>query len=406
MTVVCDAVYNKDLALVISESMHDFGADDDLSLRFLNRIKADSCADDGMISCSTGGPDTVASWQLPPPVLLRMKQRRLSSHRMVSLEGWSVAGKKKKKINRLDKSTSLCDSKPTKRRRVGRHRVVNAHIRKKRLDKQCYLFPYVPREGKDVEMFARIETDRFDPLLDSLGESPYICDYNNALESEAYENISLRCLEVGDGMSIMNDPGKADGEIDSDVSDPEDRTGRTVATWLPVKNTKTNKEPTTAELDELVPVDEIVELIRTTYPDDSKRKSVQSRGMNQYAGTHSVVRFVCDPVLAYPSSCLHLSQAQKPTPRLGQSNIRQAHLYREGIDPTFLPVALNVMATLAQDSIDSARLADPTYHYLLFDVFDEAISGNDLKKTPKLGELMTRLQVSLQLLALRRVLPI
>ena len=51
-----------------------------LSVRYLNRIEADSCAKDGLISCRTRGPDKLLPHQVPPIVLMKAKKLEDERH--------------------------------------------------------------------------------------------------------------------------------------------------------------------------------------------------------------------------------------------------------------------------------------------------------------------------------------
>ena len=63
---------------------------------------------------------------------------------------------------------------------------------------------------------------------------------------------------------------------------------------------------------------------------------------------------------------------------------------------TFLPQAGYITSNLAKHSIDASQVADPVYHNFLVNIFETSITGNNVKDPPKMGELLTRLQVRLE----------
>ena len=51
------------------------------------------------------------------------------------------------------------------------------------------------------------------------------------------------------------------------------------------------------------------------------------------------------------------------------------------------------MPMMADHSITAQCVADPVIHEFLVDVFSRSITGDDVRNPPKMGELLTRLQV-------------
>ena len=286
LVLICDVSYNKKKSLVVSEHVHTFHVRDQLSVRYLNRITESTCADDGLISCRTKGPDRVTAKQVPPPALFAVKRAKQSVSPLVYLDSMSVGTSRREKCVTVGPT-----GRQHKRCRLPRaHNVVNAHIHP-RLEGRQYLFPYVDKlcEGQ-ARKFARVPVESFEDLLETLRGSCSVDEYHEALRG--FEIVSLRCLDVGeDGVSGIFDPEKEDGGVDEDYSEPVDRSGPTYMSWLPVKNSKTGQEALPDELDGRVNVDSILRVMSSTHgrAHNAKRQVVDSAGLNVFMGTYAKV---------------------------------------------------------------------------------------------------------------------
>lgn len=56
------------------------------------------------------------------------------------------------------------------------------------------------------------------------------------------------------------------------------------------------------------------------------------------------------------------------------------------------------MPKSAEHSIRAQCVADPVFHEFLVDLFSKSITGDDAKSPPKMGELLTRLQVRIAIM--------
>lgn len=278
---ICDVSYNEKGALIVKDSVFNFDLRSVPSVRYLVRIGIDTSAGDGLISCGTNGPNKLRSHQVPPSVLMRVNRSLKSVSPLVDLDGLSVGSSFR------TKRTFGPNGPKTKRCRcTDSHTVVNAH-RRPRLRGRCYLFPHVDSTGKKGadRLFARVPEDRIGEIFRLVLPPCSVSEYQEILSE--FETITLRCMDVGeDGVSGIYDSEKANGEADDEFSDPEDRTGPTYMSWLPVRK-KCGREPSPDELDGIVNVRSILDVLRSTHGrcSNAERKVANSVGLNVYQGT-------------------------------------------------------------------------------------------------------------------------
>lgn len=139
LIAICKASYNKEGALVLSDDVRSYDKDSVLSVRYLNRIEGDSCADDGFVSCHTGGPDKVLPEQVPPSALFKTKrlrdERELSP--IVNVDSLSVGTKNKKRWRTIG-----ADGAPLRKKaRLSRKHPVMNSTKVPCLPEGHYLFP-------------------------------------------------------------------------------------------------------------------------------------------------------------------------------------------------------------------------------------------------------------------------
>jgi len=286
LIAICKASYDKDGVLLLSDDVLSFDKDSVLSVRYLNRIEADSCAKDGLISCRTRGPDKLLPHQVPPIVLMKAKKLEDERHLppLVYVDSLTVGLKKRKRWHTLG-----ADGVPLRKmvRLPAIHPVIN-FAKVPRLSEGHYLFPFVDPPGEDGRrLFAMVPQGDFDDVFDKFLPSCSVSFYHDTLGN--FETVSLRCLDVGDqGVSGTCDPNKGDG-VQEEYSHPFERTGLTFMTWLPVTNGR--REPLESELDSIVNVDAILELARSTHgrSQNAPRKVADSSGLNIYLGRFSKV---------------------------------------------------------------------------------------------------------------------
>ncbi|EJK60991.1 hypothetical protein THAOC_18586 [Thalassiosira oceanica] len=202
LIAICKASYNKEGALVLSDDVRSYDKDSVLSVRYLNRIEGDSCADDGFVSCHTGGPDKVLPEQVPPSALFKTKrlrdERELSP--IVNVDSLSVGTKNKKRWRTIG-----ADGAPlTKKARLPRKHPVMNSTKVPCLPEGHYLFPYVDRPGEDGRRrFAMVPQERFHDVFEKFLPSCSVSFYHDVLGK--FETVSLLCLDVGDdGVSGMD----------------------------------------------------------------------------------------------------------------------------------------------------------------------------------------------------------
>ena len=286
LIAICDVSYNHDNALFVTDSVSTYDIRKDLSVRYLKRIGTDTCADDGLISCGIYGPDKLRSHQIPPSVLVRVRQDSDGLRPLVSVQDLVVGTPKAHK-----KPIVGPDGRKMKKFRCLRpHKVINARKRP-RLEGRYYLFPHVdtPSNEGAERLFAMVPEDRFDDVLQVISPSCSVLEYQETLNG--FDNVSLVCIDVGEhGVTGMCDPDKDDDEVDPEYSEPECRTGFSYMTWLPVYN-KDGREPQLRELDDLVNVEAVLDVFCSTHGGcfNAKRNVADSTGLNVYMSTSCYV---------------------------------------------------------------------------------------------------------------------
>ena len=288
LSLICKASFNPSNELVVSEEILELGSNDELSVRYLTRIREDEyCSVEGMVSRRAIYPDRIERY-LSPAVATQRASRICGFVPIVSLDKSpkSVFGGGKRTIMNLDPTV-----KSSCRRHCLKHqKTINAHV-KGRLGGIMYLFTYVLPPSCDGKLrFARIPIHRLDELVLRLGDSCLVEIYNSALECFAAEDIYLRVYSIGMGMSMVADPNLPDGHVnETEILNPEDATGSFTATWVPVTNAVTKQEHPEAELDKMVNDGELIQVINETCRGmNDPCNLADSSGINQHIQSSSV----------------------------------------------------------------------------------------------------------------------
>ena len=288
MILICTASYNRSNELIVHDEILEFSIENDPYVRYLNRIKKDSCcSDDGFIQCSRFGPDRLELNQLPPVAVSTLQRLIYRITLLVSLDDKStIQGNSKRSIPSLDPTKKSKANQPCTR---AGHRIVNVEVGKK-LEGKMHLVPYANQSDNDWVKFARVTTSRMPPIIERLLEGPDMADFDVELAAVSAEDIKLQRISVGEGFSTCSDSSKPKGHVDNDGSPhPDRRRGPTSSTWVPVTNEDQEKH-TPEELDSMFNIAKLTQVLEHTFgKQNAERDSVDHGGTCQYYDTSSVV---------------------------------------------------------------------------------------------------------------------
>lgn len=295
LILICKAWYNSFNELGLSDTIHQFEMNDNISARYLNRIGVHTCCKtDGKLSCRSS-PDRIQMSQLSPIVIARLTKLTVDLPPTVALGPESSVSKRTRKRDcysiAVDSKSAVTRATKRMRQCLPKHDVVYVPSHEP-LKGKMYLFPYdLPLTTEGRGKFARIRPGKLKDLLRKLGSKCPIETYNAMLDTFSDETIYLMCRSIGrDGLSLVKDKHRA-GSVEADAcSYPDRRDGPTIAVWAPIRDAGDEHEYTIDEIDSMINVEELIQMLDHTYGTHvAKRKSVDCVGSNQYSDKSCVV---------------------------------------------------------------------------------------------------------------------
>ena len=361
-----------------SEKFHSFGIDDNLCVRYLNKISKSTVSEvDKCMKCSPQGPDRVIGYpelSESAKTAIQIAKSTTCSIFEVDASKMPIEFSKTSELERCTVPTFLHldrGSKKKKRKHLKnlRRKLIKIHKNEsKSTQKNGFAFPYIQFNEK-VRKFAFLNKKNAKALL-SKGK---LCvdEYHKMLDSLSFETkeFEVGTMDGVDGIVLEECLGEDEDRLCNDVSiesrtvEPWERDGLVHSTWA------------IADILNVKRWDLLEHILLRTYGNFGfKRSCTDCFGLNAYGGIRQV-EFV------------------RPTPRMPSEDVMKSEYTRQEFDMTYMPLIYKMGNTLSETAVTHQTAVDRLYDRFLLDCHSidlEKIMNEDKSSRKKLRDILRR----------------